>query len=124
MMMNVICLGIVKLSVLFLYRRLFAISRHFNTTSIIIGVLVFLWAFGFLLSYIFQCGTNLWAAWTSLSTIEQYCDNDSAQTVSFCITDIVTDIMILITPIPMIMKLQISIPQKLGICAVFALGLL
>jgi len=122
--MNVVCLGAIKLSVLLLYRRLFAVSRRFNITSIIMGVIIFLWTLGYLLSYIFECGTHLRALWTSVPAIEEYCDNETVQTVSFCVTDVVTDLMILVTPIPMIMKLQMSIPQKLGICAVFALGLL
>jgi len=122
--MNVVSLGIIKLSVLLLYRRIFAANKRFNITSIVLCAVIILWSFSFLMAYIFECGTNLWAIWTSGATIEKYCDNEAAQTVSFCVTDAVTDLLVITAPIPLIWTLQMSFGNKLGLLAVFSLGLL
>ena len=115
--------GIIKLSVLLLYRRLF-VGSLFNFYSLAMCVVIALWSLSFFFAFAFQCGTNIANWWTSAATIEAYCDNTSALIVGFGISDVITDVMILTTPLPIVWRLQMSIANKVGLTAIFLLGML
>lgn len=115
--------GVIKMSVLLLYRRLF-VGRSFNHYSLVMCGVIALWSLGFLFAFAFECGTNLANYWTSVHTIEQYCVNTDALYVGFVVSDILTDIMILAIPIPIVWKLQMSVVNKVGLTCIFLLGLL
>ena len=119
----VLTLGVVKLSVLLLYRRLF-VGRFFNGYSLTMSALVVLWSLSFTFAYAFQCGTKLSYYWTSAATIEEYCDNTNAIDLGFVVSDVMTDLLLLATPLPIIWRLQLSMPQRIGLCGIFLLGLL
>jgi hypothetical protein len=65
LILSIFALGLIKLSVVFLYRRIFSISRTFNAYSTFLIVLIVTWTIAFLGANIFQCGTHPAAAWTS-----------------------------------------------------------
>lgn len=111
----VMCLtfGMIKLSVLLLYRRLF-LGPLFNIYSLIMCGVIALWSLSFVFAFAFQCGTDITAWWTSPATIEAYCDNTSALSVSFVISDVITDVMILTIPLPIVWRLQMSIANKVA----------
>ena len=44
--------------------------------------------------------------------------------IGFVISDVLTDVMILIIPLPIVWKLQMSTKNKVGLSGVFLLGLL
>lgn len=115
--------GIIKLSVLLLYRRLF-VGRLFNRYSLAMCVVIVLWSLSFFFGFAFQCGTDIAHWWTSAATIKAYCDNTNAVNLGFVISDVITDVMILIIPIPIIWRLQMSTKHKIGLTGVFLLGLL
>ena len=117
--------GFIKLSVLLLYRRLFVIvGSLFKFYSLAMCGVIALWCLSFFFAFAFQCGTDITNWWTSVATVEAYCDNTSAIIVAFGISDVVTDIMILITPLPIVWRLQMSTANKVGLMAVFLLGML
>ena len=115
--------GVIKMSVLLLYRRLF-IGSFFNYYSLIMCGVIGLWSLGFFFAFAFECGTNLAAYWTSVQTIEQYCVNTDALYVGFVVSDVLTDILILAIPIPIVWKLHMSVVNKVGVTCIFLLGLL
>ena len=115
--------GIIKLSVLLLYRRLF-VGSLFNFYSLVMSGVIALWSLSFFFAFAFQCGTDIANWWTSAATIETYCDNTSALIVCFAISDVITDLMILITPLPIVWRLQMSVANKVGLTAIFLLGML
>ena len=121
----VMCLvfGTIKLSVLLLYRRLF-VGRLFNLYSLALCGVIVLWSLSFFFAFAFQCGTDIVNWWTSPATIEAYCDNTSALIVAFSISDVVTDIMILTIPLPIVWRLQMSTANKVGLTGIFLLGML
>ena len=86
--------------------------------------MIALWSLSFFFAFAFQCGTDITNWWTSAATIKAYCDNTNALTVGFVISDVITDVMILIIPLPIVWRLQISTPHKVGLTAIFLLGLL
>ncbi|KAL2036402.1 hypothetical protein N7G274_010881 [Stereocaulon virgatum] len=113
--------GTIKLSVLLFYRRIF-LGRIFNRCSIAICVLIVLWSLSFCLSVAFQCGTHIEYSWTPVLDVTK-CDKDKIWELSFGITDVVTDLMVLAIPLPIIFKLHMSTLRKVGLCGIFSLGL-
>ena len=87
-----------KLSVIYLYRRVFP-SRVFKTISkVMIGTVV-LWILGFFLTFFFICRTDFWASWSTLEVFLNQCIDSNATARAFCISDVVTDGLILSIPI-------------------------
>lgn len=99
-----LALGCTKMSFLFFYKRIFAINRIGTTNILLIGMLVFifLWMVGFLLTALFQCKLDFWAAWTSPMTQVEHCISQPKQALALTITDFSTDIIIIIMPIPLV----------------------
>ena len=121
----IMCLtfGMIKLSVLLLYRRLF-VGPIFNLYSLAMCGVIALWSLSFFFALAFQCGTHIAASWTSLAMIEAYCDNTSALNVAFVVSDVITDVMILIIPLPIVWRLQMSTANKIALTGIFLLGML
>ena len=83
-----------------------------------------LFSMSFLFAFAFQCGTNIASWWTSAATIKADCDNTNAVNLGFTVADVITDAMILIIPIPIVLRLQMSTGRKVGVIGAFLLGLL
>lgn len=114
-------LGMIKMSVLLMYRRLF-LGTLFSRYSLLMCVVIVLFSLSFFFAFAFQCRTNIQNWWTSVETIERYCDNTGAIDFGFVIADVLTDIMILVIPIPIVWRLQLSTPQRIGLIGIFLLG--
>lgn len=133
---------LIKLSILFFYRRIF-ISRIFSISNSILMGLSFIWLVYAFLACVLYCGTNIHAnfegGWAS-------CDpwGLTIQTGVFCL-DTFIDLFLLILPVPFVSdypycyslmlysktdlgdllqvwKLRLSVPQKLIIVVIFLLG--
>lgn len=124
LIISILTIGLIKLSVVFLYRRIFSISRSFNIYSTFLIVLIVTWTIAFLGANIFQCGTHPAAAWTSIKQIIEYCDDTSGATAALALTDLIMDLMIIAAPMPMVWRLQMTLAQKAQVTGIFALGLL
>ena len=105
---------------LFFYHRIFP-GRLFRTISIIIGVVVIVWFIAFVFLQFFTC---IPLAYTWDKTIPGgRCI--SANDVAYYGTsplDILTNVAILILPIPDLWKLQMPPWKKLAITLIFLLG--
>ena len=112
-------LGAAKASILFLYMRIFNRERSFRLCSQIMLWFVATWVIMFFLTTLLQC-----IPITAL--VEPFYGNTCLNTIPFyyagSISDIVIDFMILAMPIPMVWKLQLRIKQKIGVLAMFLLG--
>ena len=50
---------------------------------------------------------------------------DSTKTnLAFAVSDVITDIMVLVTPVPIIWKLQMGVAERVGLTVIFGLGAL
>ena len=96
-MTQALAFGLVKLSILYLYRRIFP-SRTFNILSTILIILVCIWTVGFFFAYMFRCGTNFWALWAPLMYLIEYCYDSKPMFYTLGISDVVTDGLILSLP--------------------------
>jgi hypothetical protein len=77
----------------------------------------------FLLASLTAC-RPLRAYWDTELTPEAECIDDQARTLAFTISNLVTDVMILILPIPTFWKLKLPIRERLALTGLMSLGLL
>lgn len=114
--------GLIKLSVLLFYRRIFA-TRAFRVYNDIVIVVIVSWAIAFLGAEVFACGTHPAAQWSKHPPPGQ-CINQPQLLLWFAITDVIGDIIVLSMPYRCIMKLQLDKRRKIGLAVIFMLGTL
>ncbi|KAH9883681.1 hypothetical protein F4778DRAFT_788338 [Xylariomycetidae sp. FL2044] len=122
-LMQAVAFGLVKLSVLYFYRRIF-FSRTFSIlTAIMIGV-VGVWTVGFFFAYLFRCGSNFWALWAPLMYLLEYCYDSKPLFYTLAISDVITDFIILSLPIFWVWRLNMTTAKRFAVSGVFLLGAL
>lgn len=108
----------VKISVLFLYRRIFP-TRWLKFTLLALGLFTFFQWITFNLVTIFQC-VPVSAQWTP--GLGANCVNYSIATMVSEILNVVTDILILASPMHTVWRLKASKARKRLITLTFLLG--
>ena len=101
--MNVVALGCIKISALFFYRRIFGTSGKNiidKTLFVMVGIVI-AWTISFFCAIFFACDHHFDYLWTNLENQAKCSDTVVAQTV-FAATDVVTDLFLLIFPIPLV----------------------
>lgn len=114
----VLAVGLVKLSILCLYGRLFSTGRYPVTIKAFL-ILTLAW----LVSFIFATFFQVWPLscnWVACTPTTNY----TVMYVCFSVTDILLDIAILCIPASFIRTLHISQGQKIGLIGIFGLGVL
>ena len=114
----IIAVGLVKLSVLCFYGRIFAITRFPVSVNILL-ILVLAWLVSFLFATFFQVWP-LWCNWIACVPTTNY----PVMYVCSSVTDIALDICILCLPAFFLHNLQISLNKKIGLVGIFGLGVL
>ncbi|KAG6017688.1 hypothetical protein E4U43_000510 [Claviceps pusilla] len=95
-------LGLTKLSLLLMYYRIFR-HEYFKKMAWVVGVFVWVW--------------KLW-----YPGIAGHCIDQVGTWISNAGSTILTDLVILIMPIPQIWKLQLRMAEKIGLTLAFSLG--
>lgn len=62
--------------------------------------------------------------WESIEFDPPTCMDKSASTLSFSITNLVTDLMVLALPIPVLWQLKLPVRERLALIALMSMGLL
>lgn len=125
----------IKLSLLFLYRRLFLVHQKWLRIAWWTNLFyILLWAFGATGFYLFQCwpvGRYWNRYYQRYQTDPPYtggsgqCNATTVQHVAMpLIFGLVSDVALLCLPITAIMKLQITTQKKVGLAAIFGVGTL
>ncbi|MCJ1461458.1 hypothetical protein MMC07_000055 [Pseudocyphellaria aurata] len=115
----VACLGLAKTSILLIFRRISS-EKRMHLAIYIVGVAVFVYSVVTACLLVFPCRPFA-RAWDATITTGS-CINRPAVYVATAVCNIVTDVFILIIPIPMVIKLKIPLPQKFGLACMFAVG--
>ena len=115
---------LVKLSLFLLYLRIFTIVRHIRI-MIFIGIAfhVILYTTCFVLEFVFcypRRGQSSLMSFTAPSCVGGATKLGIAQGVA----NIIGDFYLLLTPVPVIWKLQLSFQRKIGVTAIFMTGFL
>ena len=114
----ILAVGLVKLSILCLYGRLFSAARY----PVTIKVFLFLTS-AWLVSFIFATFFQVWPLrcnWVTCIPTTNY----TVMYVCCSVTDVLLDIAILCVPSSFIRTLHISRSQKIGLSGIFGLGVL
>ena len=114
--------ALVKVSILLLYHRLFGVNQWFRTGICVAGALTVMWWIAAFLDSIFQC-VPVQAFWDK-SIQNPKCQDIRASALGTGIANMILDIMLLIIPLPMIWKLQVSRRIKVSLTGIFMLGAL
>lgn len=114
-----------KISILLFYKRLFGVHRHFRLA--LYGTMVFVVGYcgGASLAVLFKC-SPMSATWSA--DREKW---GNANCLSLTIIhsviggfNVASDLFILLLPFPILWRLQMPLPKKLGTSAVIATGIL
>ena len=125
----------IKLSLLFLYRRLFLVNQKWLRIAWWANLIyILLWTFGATGFYLFQCWPVSWywnRYYERYQTFSPYtgelgqCNATTVQHVAIpLLFSLISDIALLCLPITAILKLRISTKRKVGLAAIFGIGTL
>ncbi|KAL8914298.1 MAG: hypothetical protein Q9172_007109, partial [Xanthocarpia lactea] len=109
-----------KISIIFLYRRIFTNIVWFRRLTCVIMIYIALYAIATILATIFQCTPIKRAIDHSLPG---HCLNNTGFWFANAINNIVTDIITLVLPQPLIHRLQMPKGIKVGLYMIFGLGM-
>ncbi|KAJ5665391.1 uncharacterized protein N7477_007839 [Penicillium maclennaniae] len=110
--------GIVKISILLMYARIFP-TREFRIAAYIIGFIVVSWVIAIICVSVFQC-TPIAKAWDT--SLPGTCINLKGSFIGNAVPNILTDVAILSLPVHVVWRLQATLVHRLSVIAVFLLG--
>lgn len=116
--LNVSCYMIVKISIMLLYLRIFT-SRKFHIATWMCIAFVAMIAIANTLVAIFAC-TPVQSFYNREIAVR--CIDEVAWYWSTAVLNIVTDVIILILPLPVLWSVQMSLSRKIAISILFMLG--
>ncbi|GAW23042.1 hypothetical protein ANO14919_125900 [Xylariales sp. No.14919] len=119
---HVLAIGFIKLTILFLLRRVFrgrAYKTAFDYANWTLIILVILWILVFLFFDIFACGTHPEASWESWNSLRNACIDTFGMQTGCAVFSWVLDIAIFIEPLVMIRTLNMSRARKIQASLVF-----
>ncbi|EAW19719.1 uncharacterized protein NFIA_027930 [Aspergillus fischeri NRRL 181] len=107
-----------KLSILLMYYRIFHFP-YFKRWAYIIGIFVVLWVICITFLFIFICVPvqKLW-----YPDLPGRCINQVGTWIANAVSTIVTDLAILVLPMPQVWKLQLRLSEKIALTVAFSLG--
>ncbi|CAF9922359.1 MAG: hypothetical protein ALECFALPRED_002066 [Alectoria fallacina] len=109
----------IKASILYLYKRVFFVSRNFVIVLWVVGVFVACYSITQVFAAIFQC-MPIDSNWNPV--VKHYCINTDIGATIIAAFNVLTDFAILILPMPLLYKLQKPMKQKIQIMGMFLLG--
>ena len=119
---------LVKISILLFYRRIFTIVhswKDFRNWFFIAWIIVMAsWGLSWVFAFVFMCKDDVQTLFGSPDILVAKCNNTFMVAYSHSISDFITDILILLIPIPFVWKLQLPTGRKIAVCGIFLLGIL
>lgn len=114
--------ALTKLSVLLFYKRVFR-GNTFNVAVWTMITIIGVWSVAFFFANLLQC-YPISLNWEASGAQADSCIQTNTMYLAQAWTDVLTDIMILSLPIPCIWALQMPARHKVGVTAIFLLGIL
>ncbi|KAI0973302.1 hypothetical protein F4678DRAFT_426392 [Xylaria arbuscula] len=110
-----------KLSILFLYNRLFSVNPSFRRQVIAMIIIVTSFWISTVVADLLNC---IPLKWTWLNSLDdpRYCFNYNYFWLASGIVEAVIDVFILLLPIPVVSRLRLKGTQRYGIIGVFLVG--
>jgi hypothetical protein len=112
-----------KLSILFMYNRLFSSSPNFRTQVLVVGFLVIAFWIGCTVANLLNC-IPLKFDWIDSLDDPRHCFNYNIFWMASGAVEAVIDVLIIIMPMRIILTLNLDRGKKIALAAVFLLGVL
>ncbi|KAI8630506.1 hypothetical protein F5Y19DRAFT_48267 [Xylariaceae sp. FL1651] len=111
--------GLVKLSILAFYLRIFSVLTYVRACAWFLIGITTAWLISMPIAHGLQCipVEKIWD-----STVPGHCLDTVLLYLIGSIVDVVVDFLILLLPIPAIFKLQMPMPKKLSVLIIFIIG--
>ncbi|KAI1130332.1 hypothetical protein F5Y10DRAFT_122127 [Nemania abortiva] len=110
-----------KLSILLLYNRLFSVSRKFRRQVIILSILVINYWLGSTIADLLNC-IPIKYVWINGKDDPRFCFDLNIFWFATGVAEAFIDVLILLLPIGVVAKLQLSAKKKVATGSVFAVG--
>ncbi|KAH8433335.1 uncharacterized protein LDX57_010970 [Aspergillus melleus] len=110
--------GIIKLSILAMYRRIF-IDKVTRAATLVLGAVTISWVIAIIFVSIFQC-TPIAKTWNP--ALPGHCINLKGSFIGNAVPNIMTDIAILSLPARQVWRLHASLTHRLAVIGIFLLG--
>lgn len=107
--MQVLGLGLVKLSFVLFCQRIFSVGgklQPFNVVAICINTMTIVWTIGFFFAFLFICKGRFAALWTTEKSIKSECVKTVELNYAVSISDFLMDLIVISLPIPMVRTLN------------------
>ncbi|KAI4215366.1 MAG: hypothetical protein LQ351_002266 [Letrouitia transgressa] len=125
--MQPLALGCIKLSFIFFYRRIFNVGINtavFNIVSLASLFLMAVWMLGFFLAVMLICPGHIDAYWALPTVRAKYCWTTTKFLYALSWSDVGTDLIVFLMPIPSVARLHMTSLKKIAVIAIFSLGAL
>lgn len=109
----------IKASILVFYGHIFP-GRTFRVALYAVGVYVIAWYLSITFATIFQC-TPIRFMWDK-TIVGGHCINVTAALTGMAVTNMISDVAILILPMHAVWHLQVPRSQKIAVACIFLLG--
>ncbi|KAF7536557.1 hypothetical protein G7054_g4412 [Neopestalotiopsis clavispora] len=115
--------GLIKISVVLFYKRIFTIVRSFSIASNSLIGLIVLYIIVSFFTMVF-CARGVTSFWSTPAVLEgtQYVLYPPTLITIFAVLDVGLDVLVLSLPIPAIMRLKLSRRRKAAVSGIFLLG--
>ena len=100
LVIGVVAIGLVKISVIYFYRRIFSTPKFKLLCNVYIAILI-LWTITMFIALLSQCGAHLPALFT-INGFFRYCHASHPIGYAFVTSDCITDFITVCLPIPMV----------------------
>ncbi|KAF2448669.1 hypothetical protein P171DRAFT_470362 [Karstenula rhodostoma CBS 690.94] len=110
-----------KLSIVALYWRLFGLTRKARIPLLLIGGVIVAWGITIFLIVIFNCDPIAGSWDLSLATTAKCLDKKSFY-VGGSVPNVITDLVLVVMPLPYVWRLHASVAQRVVLGGIFALG--
>ncbi|CAH0050541.1 unnamed protein product [Clonostachys solani] len=109
-----------KLAILAVYKRLFPQRRMHICIWVLAGILVVHSIVGVIL--LFTVCRPFWANWGSLEVQNAHCYDRIALFLWYSLPSIITDVILILLPLPVVWKLQLTSKLKIALTVTFLIG--
>jgi hypothetical protein len=110
----------IKLSILALYYRIF-VTETFRKITVAIATFIVLWLITIEIPLCLIC-RPLRSFWNL--DLPKNCLNETAMIYYITTSNLVTDLVVFVLPIPVIVRLQTTTRKKVALCILFSIGVL
>lgn len=121
--LEILAVGLIKMSLLFFFRRIFGVIPSFHRNSLICIWVIVVWMLTYSIAQLALCGTRIDYRWAQDQSIPQHnCGSKGILLLTFAVTSVLTDLIVLGLPIVYLNKVQMPSQKKLPVVLLILLG--